>query len=96
MQVFYWTVVVKRMLCQEAKLSVYPMIWARVNLRDRVRGSNILGELRVELLLLRVERSQFRWFKHLIWMPAGRLLLMIFQAGQTEGTPWGSPKKSLC
>jgi len=38
-----------------------------------VRSSDIRRELGVEPLLLRVERSQLRWFGHLIRMPPGRL-----------------------
>jgi len=35
-----------------------------LSLRDRVRSSDIRRELRVEPLLLRIERSQLRWFGH--------------------------------
>jgi len=41
--------------------------WAQPSLR--VRSSDIWRELEVEPLLLRVERSQLRWFGHLIRMP---------------------------
>ena len=36
-----------------------------LSLRDRVRSSDIWEGLRVELLLLHMERSQLRWFN--IW-----------------------------
>ncbi|TWW71659.1 hypothetical protein D4764_16G0001560 [Takifugu flavidus] len=39
---------------------------AGLSLRDRVRSSAIREELRVEPLLLRVERSQMRWLGHLV------------------------------
>ncbi|KAJ7983742.1 hypothetical protein DPEC_G00373370 [Dallia pectoralis] len=45
-----------------------------VIIRDRVRSSVIREELGVEPLLLCVERSQLRWFGHLVRMPPGRLL----------------------
>ena len=45
----------KSFLCRVAGLS----------LRDSVRSSDILDWLRVERLLLYVERSQLRWFRHL-------------------------------
>lgn len=34
-------------------------------LRDRIRNSNNQTELKVEPLLIDIERSQLRWFKHL-------------------------------
>lgn len=37
-------------------------------LRDSVRSSVTWEELRVELLLFHVERSQLRWLGHLFWM----------------------------
>ncbi|TWW71210.1 MAGUK p55 subfamily member 7 [Takifugu flavidus] len=46
---------------------------AGLSLRDRVRSSAIREELGVELLLLRVERSQMRWLGHLVRMSPGRL-----------------------
>jgi len=42
---------------------------AGLSLRDRVRSSDIRRELGVEPLLVHVERSQLRWFGHLIGMP---------------------------
>ena len=50
---------------QAAKISFLCRV-AGLSLRDRVRSSDIRGELGVEPLLLRVERSQLRWFGHLI------------------------------
>lgn len=38
---------------------------------------------RVELLLLDIERSQLKWFGHLIKMPLGCLHLEVFQGGPT-------------
>jgi len=44
---------------------------AGLSLRDSVRSSDIRRELRVEPLLLRIERSQLRSFGHMIRMPPG-------------------------
>ncbi len=46
---------------------------ADVSLEDKVRSSVVCEELGVELLLLSVERSQLRWFGHLVRMPPGHL-----------------------
>ncbi len=43
------------------------------SLRDRVRSSVTREELRVEPLLLDIERSQLRWLGHLFQMPPGSL-----------------------
>ena len=46
---------------------------AGLSLRDRVRSSVIRERLKVEPLLLRIERNQLRWFRHLVRMLPGRL-----------------------
>ena len=38
------------------------LVW--LSLRDRVRSSDIRERLRIELLFLHIERSQFMWFRH--------------------------------
>ena len=53
---------------------------AGVSLRDRVRSLVIREGLGVEPLLLCVERSQLRWFGHLVRMPPGRIPREVFQA----------------
>ncbi|KAF7641622.1 hypothetical protein LDENG_00275920 [Lucifuga dentata] len=63
-----------------------------LTLRDRVRSSDIQEGLGVELLLLRIERSQLRWFGHLIRMTPGRLPREVFQACPTGKRPWGRPR----
>uniref|UniRef100_A0A3B4CM82 AMP deaminase n=1 Tax=Pygocentrus nattereri TaxID=42514 RepID=A0A3B4CM82_PYGNA len=65
---------------------------AGYTLCDRVRSSVIRKELRVEPLLLRIERSQLRWFGHLIQMPPGRLPVGVFQARPTGTRPRGRPR----
>ncbi|KAK9541149.1 hypothetical protein VZT92_001216 [Zoarces viviparus] len=76
---------------QAAEMSFLRRV-AGLSLRDRVRSSVIRGELGVEPLLLRVERSQLRWFGHLIRMPPGRLPLEVFQARSTGKRPRGRPR----
>jgi len=61
---------------------------AGLSLRDGVRSSDIRRELEVDPLLLFVERSQLRWFGHLIWMLPGRIPLEFFQASPTGRRPW--------
>ncbi len=41
-------------------------------LRDKVRSSVIREELKAELLLLCVKRSQLSWFRHLARKPSGK------------------------
>jgi len=65
---------------------------AGLSLRERVGSSDIRRELGVEPLLLRVERSQLRWFGHLIRTPPGRLPLEVFQAPPTGRRPRGRPR----
>jgi len=54
-----------------------------------VRSSDIQRELRVEPLLLHVERSQLRWFRHVIRMPPGHF---PFRARLTGRRPQGRPR----
>ena len=63
-----------------------------LSLRDRVRSSDIREELGVEPLLLHIERSQLRWFGHLVRMPPGRLPGEVFRARPTGRRPRGRPR----
>lgn len=51
---------------------------AGLTLRDRVKTSVIWEELRVELLLLCMERSQLELLDYRIRMPTGWLLLEVY------------------
>ncbi|CAM4603447.1 unnamed protein product [Leuciscus chuanchicus] len=62
------------------------------SLRDRVRSSVTREELRVEPLLLHIERGQLRWLGHLFRMPPGRLPGKVFQACPTGRRPRGRPR----
>jgi len=60
-----WVVIERmRSRIQVAEMSFLRRV-AGLNLRDRVRSSDIWRELGVEPLLLRVRRSHLRWFGHL-------------------------------
>jgi len=64
-----WVVTeITRSRIQAAKMSFLRRV-AGLSLRDSVRSSDIRRELGVEQLIFRVERSQLRWFGHLIRMP---------------------------
>ncbi|PWA21171.1 hypothetical protein CCH79_00009483 [Gambusia affinis] len=65
---------------------------AGLSLRDRVRSSVIREGLRVEPLLLHVERGQLRWLGHLVRMPPGRLPGEVFRARPTGRRPRGRPR----
>ncbi len=53
---------------QAAEMSFLRRVAGR-SLRDRVRSSVTREELKVEPLLLDIERSQLRWLGHLFWVP---------------------------
>ena len=77
---------------QAAEMSFLRRV-AGLSLRDKVRSSDIRRELGVvEPLLLRIERSQLRWFGHLTRMPPGRLPLEVFRARPTGKRPRGRPR----
>lgn len=52
---------------------------------DRVRSSDICEGLKMQLLLLRKERSLLRWFRYLVRMPPGRLPWVVFHGNQLGG-----------
>ncbi|XP_051775984.1 uncharacterized protein LOC127526050 [Erpetoichthys calabaricus] len=62
-----------------------------LSLKDRVRSSVIREGLRLEPLLLRIERSQMRWLGHLIRMPTGLLPGEVLWARLTGRRPRGRP-----
>lgn len=76
---------------QAAEMSFLRRV-AGLSLRDRVRSSDIRERLGVEPLLLRIERSQLRWFGHLVRMPSGRLPGEVFRACPTGRRPRGRPR----
>uniref|UniRef100_A0A8C6KT40 Reverse transcriptase domain-containing protein n=1 Tax=Nothobranchius furzeri TaxID=105023 RepID=A0A8C6KT40_NOTFU len=73
---------------QAAEMSFLRRV-AGLSLRDRVRSSDIREGLGVEPLLLRIERSQLRWFGHLVRMPPGRLPGEVFRACPAGRRPPG-------
>ena len=76
---------------QAAEMSFLRRVAGR-SLRDRVRSSVTREELRVEPLLLHVERSQLRWLGHLYRMPPGRLPGRVLRACLTRKRPRGRPR----
>ena len=63
-----------------------------LSLLDRVRSSDIREFLEIEPLLLWVERSQLRWFGHLIRMPPDRLVKRVFRECPIGRRPRGRPR----
>ncbi|XP_077357485.1 uncharacterized protein LOC144004267 isoform X2 [Festucalex cinctus] len=59
---------------------------------QEVRSSFIPEGLGVEPLLLRIERSQLRWLRHLVPVPPGRLPGEVFRACPTGGRLRGRPR----
>ncbi len=85
---------------QAAEMSFLRRVAGR-SLRDRVRSSVTREELRVEPLLLHIERGQLRWLGHLFRMPPGRLPGKVFRVRPTgtmspgwPGNASVSPRKS--
>ncbi len=76
---------------QAAEMSFLRRVAGR-SLRDRVRSSVTREELRVEPLLLHIERGQLRWLGYLFRMPPGRLPGKVFRARPTGRRPQGRPR----
>ncbi len=76
---------------QAAEMSFLCRVAGR-SLRDRVRSSVTLEELRVESLLLGIERSQLRWLGHLFRIPPGCRPGEVFLASPTGKRPQGRPR----
>ena len=76
---------------QAAEMSFLRRV-AGISLRDRVRSSVTRERLGLEPLLLRLERSQLRWFRHLVRMPLERLPREVLEACPTGGRPRGRPR----
>ncbi len=76
---------------QAAEMSFLRRVAGR-SLRDRVRSSVTREELRVEPLLLHIERGQLRWLGHLFRMHPGRLPGKVFRARPTGRRPRGRPR----
>ena len=63
-----------------------------VTLFNRVRSSEIGKSLNIEPFLLRIERSQFRWFGHVSRMPQERLPKQALLAKANGRRPVGQPR----
>ena len=65
---------------------------AGLTLMDRVRSSTIRESLNIEPLLLHIEKSQLRWYGHVLRMPQERLVKRVFQAAPVGRRPLGRPR----
>ena len=63
-----------------------------VTLFNKVRSSEIRKSLNIEPLLLRIERSQLRWFGHVSRMPQERLPKQALHAKANGRRPDGRPR----
>ena len=63
-----------------------------VTLFNKVRSSEIRKSLNIEPLLLRIERSQLRWFGHVSRMPQERLPKQALLAKENGRRPVGRPR----
>ncbi len=67
---------------------------AEVRRIDRIRNSVIRESLNIEPLLLKIEKSQLRWFGHVLRMPTNRLPQRVYSAQPTGRRPVGRPRRS--
>ena len=56
---------------------------------DKVRNRTIREKLNTEMLLLKVERSQLRWFGHVLKITRNRLVYQVYSAGPNANRPRG-------
>ena len=63
-----------------------------VTLFNKVRSSEIRKSLNIEPLLLRIERSQLRWFGHVSRMPQERLPKQALLEKANGRRPVGRPR----
>ena len=63
-----------------------------VTMFDKYRNSAICEYLNIESLLLRIERSQLRWFGNVSRMPHERLPKQTFYAKMSWKRPVGRPR----
>ncbi len=77
-----------RLWIQVAEMGLLRRV-ASISLRDKVRSSVICKKLRVEPLLLCIQRSQLRWFRHLVRMPSSCLPREVFQVRPAGSRPRG-------
>src|SRR5699024_6250922 len=59
---------------------------------DRIRNVDIRTALGVEPLLLSVEKSQMRWYGHVLRMAPDRLPRMVYEAVPDGRRPVGRPR----
>ena len=72
--------------------SVQNEVFKKVTLRCVLHSSEIRKSLNIEPLLLRIERSQLRWFGHVSRMPQERLPKLALHAKANGRRPVGRPR----
>ena len=75
----------------EVKISIYRSIYVPT----LTYGHKLWERLRLEPLLLCIERSHLRGFGPLVRMPPGCLIGEVFQACPSRRKPWGRPGEIL-
>ena len=65
---------------------------AGVHRIDKVSNSTNRQKLNIAQLLLKVKRSQLRWFGHVLRMPQNRLVYQVHSAQPTGSRPRGRPR----
>ena len=80
-----------RLQVQASEMSFLRRI-EEVTLFSKVRSSEIRKSLNIEPLLLRIERSQLRWFGHVSRMPQERLPKQALLAKASGTRPVGRPR----
>ena len=69
-----------------------------IRTRDRVRNEVVRQELKVEPILKKIHKQQFKWFGHLMKMNDSRLVKKVWHARMTErkrGRPRKTSKNSV-
>ena len=63
-----------------------------LTLLDKVKSADIRESLNIELLLLRIERSQLRWYGHVTRMPQERTVTKLLCSTPVGRKPRGRPR----
>ena len=77
---------------QAAEMRILRLIYG-VTRRDRKRNDDIRAALKVNSILSIIEKSQLRWFGHIIRMDENRDVKRILEWKPTEKRPRGRPRK---
>ena len=92
MRALHYSVVMKRELSKKAKLSIFKAVFVPILTYGHESWVMIRKSLNIEPLLLRIERSQLRWFGHVSRMPQKRLPKQALHAKANGRRPVGRPR----